>query len=211
VQSGLSVPIGTGNDTVSDFDFPFGGTTSSDGKPRSVNDAGAAVMEVIFTENGNAIYSTGTPKAPPEARQPDIILNETTKVGDDVHQSKPEPPQTVEREQQVNTEVDYPFFIQNDGTVRDEIKFTSSGSDVRDRFKWIEGDANGTEISDAVFGDGQTYTLDPGDKVRVRLRANRQTLINKPESNKIKMKATSTADKKARDAFQITVKFNAAP
>jgi len=211
VQSGLTVSTGPGNDTVTIFDFPFGGTTSSDGKPRSVNDGGTAVMEVVFVENGNSIYSTGTPKAPPETLQPDIILNETTKIGDDVHQMKAEPPQTPEREQAVNVEMDYPFFIQNDGSVRDEIRFTSSGSDARDRFKWIEGDANGMEISDAVFGDGRTYTLDPGDKVRVRLRANRQTLENKPKTDKIKMKAVSTTDKKARDAFQLTVKFTAAP
>ena len=171
-------------------------------------------MECVFQENGNSIYFTGVAKAPAKALQPDIILNETTKVGDDVHQDKAEAPQTPEREQPVNVEMDYVFFIQNDGSARDEIRFTSSGSNARDRFKWIEGEAgeaDGTDISDQVFGDGRTFVLDPGDKVRVRLRANRQTLENKGKTDKIKMKATSTADKKARDAFQLTVKFTPTP
>jgi hypothetical protein len=208
LQDGLSIPAGAANDTLNAFDFPFGGTTSSDGKPRSVNDSGTAVIECVFATNGNSIYYTGTPKAPDDVRQPDIILNEKTKVGDDVHQSKAANPQTPEREQAVNTAVDYVFFIQNDGTVQDEIEVSSSGKDARDRLKWFLGDDDTMEISDAVFGDGRKCTLQPGEKIKIRLRANRQTLENKGKTDKVKIKATSTADKKARDQFQLSIKYN---
>jgi hypothetical protein len=40
LQVRLSVPVGAGNDTINTFDFPYSGTTCSDGKPRSVNDSG---------------------------------------------------------------------------------------------------------------------------------------------------------------------------
>jgi hypothetical protein len=182
---------------------PMGST----GQARSTNQAGETAVLVNLSGGGQGAYVFPSPRPPGPVRQPDIILEDAGKFGDDVHQNEAATVQLQSRDVPVNMVEDFVFYIQNDGNVTDTIKFTSSGKDARDRLRWFLGDDNTTEISDDVFGEGRSFTLDPGARQKVRLVVQRQTLENKGKTDKVKMKAVSTSDKKKRDNFQLTVVF----
>jgi hypothetical protein len=206
---GSDIQTTGGSRTVASLPAPTAPMGSA-GQARSGNQNGDTAVLVGFNGGGRGAFVFPSPRPPGPVRQPDIIFEDEGKFGDDIHQDKPANTQLQSRDVPVNTIKAFEFFIQNDGNVGDTIRFTSSGKDARDRLRWFLGDDDTTEISDDVFGEGRSFTLAPGARQKVRLVVQRQTLENKGKTDKVKMKAVSTGDKKKRDNFQITVNFKPA-
>jgi hypothetical protein len=165
---------------------------------------------VFFATNGNSLYFTGAPKAPPEELQPDIILNETEKVGDDVHQNDP-----ARRRRSIGSSREHGGVFIHFSSRTTERRRTRSSSPVQGRETGISSNGTRGTARRRRFPTMSSVTdaptcWRPGQGARASL-ANRQTLENKGKEKTIKMKATSTIDKKFRDAFEITINLIPVP
>lgn len=206
---GKEVATTTGTETVTSIPTPTVPHGSA-GQARIVNHSAATVAKLV-TGATAGIYVLPSPRPPQPVYQPDIIYNAAKKIGDDVHQASPAAPQTPAVTMTNNIEETYIFTVQNDGNIADTIAFSSSDPKNQFTYKWFSVPDAGAdvEITDAVLGAGQTFSLAPGESVKLKLKVNFVEIRARKGTAKIKMKAVSTVDpKKAKDTFLFTVTSN---